>query len=42
MNYSINYLTPNEQGFALLNSVAAKVTPGFDPWAVTVGVRTSF
>ncbi|MCR4471841.1 MULTISPECIES: porin [unclassified Burkholderia] len=30
------------QGFALLSSTAAKVTPGFDPWAVTAGVRTSF
>ncbi|EOH6072885.1 porin [Burkholderia cenocepacia] len=30
------------QGFALLNSTAAKVTPGFDPLAVTAGVRTSF
>ncbi|PTB22350.1 hypothetical protein C9I57_00675 [Trinickia symbiotica] len=30
------------QGFALLNSTAAKVTPGFDPWAMTAGLRTSF
>jgi predicted porin len=30
------------QGFALLNSAYATVTPGFDPWSATVGVRTSF
>ncbi|MGU7775708.1 porin [Burkholderia sp. MR1-5-21] len=30
------------QGFALLNSAAATVAPGFDPWALTMGVRTSF
>lgn len=30
------------QGFALLNNPAATVTPGFDPWAVTAGIRTSF
>jgi general bacterial porin, GBP family len=32
----------SNQGFALLNSNFAAVTPGFDPWAVTVGLRTSF
>jgi predicted porin len=32
----------SNQGFALLNSNFATVTPGFDPWALTVGLRTSF
>ncbi|WP_321814048.1 MULTISPECIES: porin [unclassified Paraburkholderia] len=32
----------SNQGFALLNSAYSTVTPGFDPWAVTVGLRTSF
>jgi general bacterial porin, GBP family len=32
----------SSQGFALLNSTYSTVTPGFDPWAVTVGLRTSF
>jgi general bacterial porin, GBP family len=30
------------QGFGLLNSTYATVTPGFDPWVVTAGLRTSF
>jgi predicted porin len=30
------------QGFALLDSTYATVTPGFNPWAFTVGIRTSF
>ncbi|OLL32706.1 hypothetical protein BTH42_05655 [Burkholderia sp. SRS-W-2-2016] len=30
------------QGFALLNSTYAAVTPGFNPWVVTAGLRTSF
>ncbi|NLP63962.1 porin [Paraburkholderia sacchari] len=32
----------SSQGFALLNSNFATVTPGFSPWAVTAGLRTSF
>ncbi|MFT4069753.1 porin [Paraburkholderia sp.] len=30
------------QGFALLNPTYAAVTPGFNPWVVTAGLRTSF
>nr|WP_245200198.1 porin [Herbaspirillum sp. LeCh32-8] len=30
------------QGFGLLSPASATVTPGFDPWAVTAGLRTSF
>ena len=30
------------QGFALLNSASATVSPGFSPWAITAGLRTSF
>lgn len=30
------------QGFALLSSANATVTPGFNPWAITAGLRTSF
>lgn len=30
------------QGFALLNSAFATVTPGFKPWALTAGLRTAF
>lgn len=30
------------QGFALLNASYATVSPGFNPWAITAGLRTSF
>ena len=30
------------QGFGLLGSAYAVVQPGFKPWAVTGGLRTSF
>ncbi|NIF52833.1 porin [Burkholderia sp. Ax-1724] len=32
----------SNQGFGLLNPNYATVTPGFDPWVVTAGLRTSF
>lgn len=32
----------SSQGFGLLNTNYATVTPGFDPWVATVGLRTSF